>query len=312
MSIAVITDEVAGRHQVPLRHPERPARYPAVMNAVSRTLPDVPLTDAPQASTDMLSLVHTPSYIDSIFEATKAGEPVQLDPDTWAGEASLEAALKGAGAACLGVDMVLGGEADSAFSAMRPPGHHAEPDKAMGFCLFSNAAIAAEYARHKHGLERVAVLDFDVHHGNGTQAAFWDKKGLIYASSHQLPFYPGTGEASERGAHDNIFNHPMTEGDDGADLLAAWTDHLLPAILAESPELIIISAGFDAHKRDPLGGLAVDVESFGLLTLRIMELAQQTASGRIVSLLEGGYDLESLTDSSANHLHCLAYGKLAE
>ena len=207
--------------------------------------------------------------------------------------------------------MVLGGEADTAFSAMRPPGHHAEPDKAMGFCLFSNAAIAAEYARDRHGLERVAVLDFDVHHGNGTQAAFWDKKGLIYASSHQLPFYPGTGEAAERGVHDNIFNHPMAEGDDGADLLAAWTEHLLPAVLAESPELIIISAGFDAHKRDPLGGMAVDVESFGLLTLRIMELAQQAASGRILSLLEGGYDLESLTDSAANHLHCLAYGTLA-
>ncbi len=309
MSIAVITDEVAGRHQVPLRHPERPARYPAVMNAVSRVLPELALTPAPKASTQMLERVHTTQYIDSIFDATKSGSLVQLDPDTWAGDASLEAALRGAGAACLGVDMVLEGSVQCAFSAMRPPGHHAEPDKAMGFCLFSNAAIAAEHARAQYGLSRVAVLDFDVHHGNGTQAAFWDKQGLIYASTHQVPFYPGTGDASERGAHNNIFNHPLAEGDDGATFLAAWTDHLLPAVQAESPELIIISAGFDAHKRDPLGGLAVDVASFGTLTLEIMELAQQRSGGRIVSLLEGGYDLESLTDSSANHLHCLAFGK---
>lgn len=305
MSIAVITDEVAGRHQVPLRHPERPARYPAVMNAVSRVLPDLPLTDAPQASRDMLALVHTQSYIDSIFEATKAEEVVQLDPDTWAGEASLEAALAGAGAACLGVDMVLGGEADTAFSAMRPPGHHAEPDKAMGFCLFSNAAIAAEYARDRHGLERVAVLDFDVHHGNGTQAAFWDQPDLFYVSSHQMPHYPGTGAADETGAHDNIVNLPLAAGTGGAAVLAGWRDHLLPAVARARPDLIIISAGFDAHEDDPLGNIAMTTDDFKALTTDIAGLAADCCGGRIVSVLEGGYNLDALGASVRGHLTAL-------
>ena len=312
MSAVIITHEAAGMHQVPLSHPERPARYPAVMNAVDRVAASLPRFEAPKAGRDVLSLVHSSQYLDQIFGNITEGEGqplIQLDTDTWAGAFSLDASLRAAGGACLGVDMVLDGQASTAFSAMRPPGHHAEPDKAMGFCLFSSAAIAAEHARSAWGLERVAVLDFDVHHGNGTQAAFWDKKGLFYASTHQMPLYPGSGEASEQGASENIFNHPLSAGDDGEALLNAWQEHLLPRIAAAEPELIIISAGFDAHKRDPLGGLEVDVASFAELTLRITEMAQHTASASVVSLLEGGYDLEALTDCTAAHLNSLFYGQ---
>ena len=312
MSAVIITHEAAGMHQVPLSHPERPARYPAVMNAVDRVAASLPRFEAPKAGRDVLSLVHSSQYLDQIFGNITEGEGqplIQLDTDTWAGAFSLDASLRAVGGACLGVDMVLDGQASTAFSAMRPPGHHAEPDKAMGFCLFSSAAIAAEHARSAWGLERVAVLDFDVHHGNGTQAAFWDKKGLFYASTHQMPLYPGSGEASEQGASENIFNHPLSAGDDGEALLNAWQEHLLPRIAAAEPELIIISAGFDAHKRDPLGGLEVDVASFAELTLRITEMAQHTASASVVSLLEGGYDLEALTDCTAAHLNSLFYGQ---
>ena len=312
MSAVIITHEAAGMHQVPLSHPERPARYPAVMNAVDRVAASLPRFEAPKAGRDVLSLVHSSQYLDQIFGNITEGEGqplIQLDTDTWAGAFSLDASLRAVGGACLGVDMVLDGQASTAFSAMRPPGHHAEPDKAMGFCLFSSAAIAAEHARSAWGLERVAVLDFDVHHGNGTQAAFWDKKGLFYASTHQMPLYPGSGEASEQGASENIFNHPLSAGDGGEALLNAWQEHLLPRIAAAEPELIIISAGFDAHKRDPLGGLEVDVASFAELTLRIAEMAQHTASAAVVSLLEGGYDLEALTDCTAAHLNSLFYGQ---
>ena len=312
MSAVIITHEAAGMHQVPLSHPERPARYPAVMNAIDKVAASLPRFEAPKAGRDVLSLVHSSQYLDQIFGNITEGEGqplIQLDTDTWAGAFSLDASLRAVGGACLGVDMVLDGQASTAFSAMRPPGHHAEPDKAMGFCLFSSAAIAAEHARSAWGLERVAVLDFDVHHGNGTQAAFWDKKGLFYASTHQMPLYPGSGEASEQGASENIFNHPLSAGDDGEALLNAWQEHLLPRIAAAEPELIIISAGFDAHKRDPLGGLEVDVASFAELTLRITEMAQHTASAAVVSLLEGGYDLEALTDCTAAHLNSLFYGQ---
>jgi len=312
VSAVIITHEVAGLHQVPISHPERPARYPAVMNAVDKVAGAEKRFEAPQVDRNLLSLVHEGAYLDSIFDTIHAGEAqplTQLDQDTWAGAFSLDASLRAVGGACLAVDMVLDKQARAAFSAMRPPGHHAEPDKPMGFCLFSSAAIAAEHARKAWGLERVAVLDFDVHHGNGTQAAFWSKPDLYYASSHQMPLFPGSGEASETGEHNNIFNYPLSQGDTGEALLAAWTETLLPRIAAAQPELIIVSAGFDAHKRDPLGGLEVDVDSFAELTLRIADLADSTSCGGVVSLLEGGYDLEALTDCTAAHLESLFYGK---
>ena len=229
----------------------------------------------------------------------------QLDGDTYAGPDSLEAGLRGAGGACFLVDQVMR-QGGNGFSAMRPPGHHAEPDRAMGFCLFSSAAIAARHAQDAHGAGRVAVLDFDVHHGNGTQAAFWDHKDLFYASSHQMPLYPGTGAADEGGAHNNIFNLPFAAGTCGADILAGWRDHLLPAVAGARPDLIIISAGFDAHKDDPLGGLGMSTDDFAALTRDIAELAADCCGGRFISVLEGGYNLDALGASVLAHLSVLA------
>ena len=203
------------------------------------------------------------------------------------------------------VDQVMG-DGGVGFSAMRPPGHHAEPDRAMGFCLFSSAAIAARYAQTEYGAERVAVLDFDVHHGNGTQAAFWDQPDLLYASSHQMPLYPGTGAANERGAHDNIFNLPFAEGTGGAEILSGWREQLLPAIADGHPDLIVISAGFDAHEDDPLGGLKMTADDFHALTRAISDLAAGCCGRRIVSVLEGGYELNALGASVLAHLQVLA------
>ncbi len=199
---------------------------------------------------------------------------------------------------------MLTGESGRVFVASRPPGHHAEPEQAMGFCLFSNAAIAAKYAISTHGLDRVAVVDFDVHHGNGTQAAFWSDSHCVFASSHQMPLYPGTGARSETGVG-NIFNAPIAPGTDGASITRIWQDDLLPNVAAMSPELIIISAGFDAHFKDPLGGLNMEDQDFANITTMIRELADQYADGRIVSILEGGYDLEGLRDSAVAHLNAL-------
>ena len=309
MSGLIITHHAAGEHQVPIGHPERPARYAAVMNGISRLEELGRHIEAEPATRAQLEYIHTPEYLDEVCrlasDADSTETLTQLDADTWAGAGSLDAALRGAGAGCMAVDHVLSGQADFAFSAMRPPGHHAEPDKAMGFCLFSNAAIAAEHARRKWGLETVAVLDFDVHHGNGTQAAFWNRQGLFYASSHQMPLYPGSGHADETGEYQNIFNVPLNDGEDGTAFLAAWSDSLLPQIRDASPELIIISAGFDAHKLDPLAGLELSVSDFGEVTKYIAELADKLCGGRVVSMLEGGYHLEALTDCTESHLSAL-------
>ena len=303
----------AGAHQTPNGHPEQQARYSAVMTACQPHIDRYWQTDtAPEASYDQLCLVHTPAYIDGLLsELAPAGLSAdrlyQLDGDTYAGPDSLSAALRGAGGACFLVDRVMA-QGGNGFSAMRPPGHHAEPDRAMGFCLFSSAAIAARHAQAAHGAGRVAVLDFDVHHGNGTQAAFWDHKDLIYASSHQMPLYPGTGAAEERGAHDNIFNLPFMAGTDGAEILEGWREHLLPAVARAQPDLIIISAGFDAHEDDPLGGLKMTTADFATLTRDIAELAADCCGGRLISVLEGGYNLDALGASVLAHLSVLAEG----
>ncbi|MEC7208300.1 MAG: histone deacetylase family protein, partial [Pseudomonadota bacterium] len=265
---------------------------------------------APEASYDQLCLVHIPAYIDGLMSdlapaGLSADRLYQLDGDTYAGPDSLEAGLCGAGGACFLVDQVMR-QGGNGFSAMRPPGHHAEPDRAMGFCLFSSAAIAARHAQDAHGAGRVAVLDFDVHHGNGTQAAFCDHKDLFYASSHQMPLYPGTGAADEGGAHNNIFNLPFAAGTCGADILAGWRDHLLPAVAGARPDLIIISAGFDAHEDDPLGGLGMSTDDFAVLTRDIAELAADCCGGRLISVLEGGYNLDALGASVLAHLSVLA------
>jgi acetoin utilization deacetylase AcuC-like enzyme len=310
MQPAFIIHEVSGLHEVPPGHPERPERHRAIMSAMGDDFLHWTHHQAPKASRDQLELVHSASYVEQMFEATATiADLVPLDADTWAGPHSLETALRAVGGACLAVDLVMQNKASTAFSAMRPPGHHAEPEQAMGFCLFSSAAIAARHAQHVWGIDRVAVVDFDVHHGNGTQAAFWDDASLIYASSHQMPLYPGTGAANEQGAHNNIFNLPCAPGMSGAAIIAGWRDHLLPAIVDAAPDLVIISAGFDAHIDDPLGGLAMQSADFATLTSDIGACVQQIADAsggcRLISLLEGGYNLDALGQSVCLHLRAL-------
>ena len=307
---AFIIHEVSGFHEVPDGHPERPDRHRAIVSAMGDAFAHWTHHKAPKASRDQLELVHHSGYIDQIFDATSnISDLVPLDADTWAGAHSLETALRAAGGACLAVDLVMQDKAPTAFSAMRPPGHHAEPDRAMGFCLFSSAAIAARHAKTVWGIDRVAVVDFDVHHGNGTQAAFWDDASLIYASSHQMPLYPGTGAAHEQGAHNNIFNLPCAPGTSGTEIIKGWRDSLLSAIVDAAPDLVIISAGFDAHIDDPLGGLAMQTADFATLTSDIAACVQQiadtTGGCRLISLLEGGYNLDALGQSVCVHLRAL-------
>jgi acetoin utilization deacetylase AcuC-like enzyme len=223
------------------------------------------------------------------------------------GPHTLEAAMRAVGAATFGVDAVFEGKADNVFCAMRPPGHHAEHNRAMGFCFFNQAAIAAHHARKRHGAERVAVVDFDVHHGNGTQDIFWSDADLFYGSTHQMPLYPGSGAHSETGVG-NIFNAPLRAGDGGVEFRAAMERVILPALSTFSPDLIIISAGFDAHERDPLGSLQLTEEDFSWITLKLMEVADQFCGGRVVSVLEGGYDLQGLAGSVGVHVHALLHG----
>jgi acetoin utilization deacetylase AcuC-like enzyme len=250
--------------------------------------------------------VHPANYVDAILSIRPAeGELVQLDADTAMGAGSAEAALRAAGAAVAGVDAVMEGWARTAFAAVRPPGHHAEPARPMGFCLFSNAAVAAMHARVRWGIRRVAVVDFDVHHGNGTQAMFAADGDLFYASSHQHPCYPGTGEASERGTADNVVNAPLRPGSDGAAFRAAWEGTILPALDRFAPGMLIVSAGFDAHKADPLAQLRLETEDYAWVTRELLRIAAMHCEGRMVSVLEGGYDLGALAASAAAHVRTL-------
>lgn len=289
------------RHDVPTGHPERPERLKSLHQMLDANFASIPRKHAPKASYEQLSLVHNTAYIDTLLALAPDSGLRAIDGDTYLSPDSLEAAQRGAGAACGAVDDVLSGAVDSAFVAMRPPGHHAEPDRAMGFCFFSNAAIAARHAQSVYGIERVAVLDFDVHHGNGTQACFAKLPHCYYASTHEMPLFPGTGQASQE---PHILNQPLRAGMDGGDVMAAWTP-LLASLRAAAPELIIISAGFDAHKDDPLASIEMASTDFYELTGHIMTLAEQVSAGRVISLLEGGYDLEALAQSAKAHLQAL-------
>ena len=303
MTTILIGHEAGLGHDMGEGHPERPDRLRAVEAALSaEAFAALARMQAPEAAREALLRVHPEPYVDALLAARPGpGQLLRIDADTAIGPGTTAAALRGAGGAVLAVDEVLGGRADNAFVAMRPPGHHAERATAMGFCFFNNAAVAARHARAVHGLGRVAILDWDVHHGNGTQEIFWDDPDVMYCSTHQMPLFPGTGARGERGDHDTIVNAPLRAGDDGEVFRSALDDLILPRIAAFRPDLVIVSAGFDAHRRDPLGQVELDEADFAWATRRVMDLT----GGRLVSLLEGGYDLQGLSRSVAAHVTAL-------
>jgi len=296
-------------HDTGAGHPERPERLRAIGEHLKRVgVWDRLVHREPEpAAREMLTLVHPPSYVELIEKACREG-PAYLDPDTAASPDSWEAALRAVGAVTQAIDAVIGGELCAAFCAVRPPGHHALASRAMGFCLFNNVAIAARYAQARHHLSRVLIVDWDVHHGNGTQALFEADPSILYFSTHQYPFYPGTGARGETGVGKGrglTLNVPLPSGSGDAELLAAFQDVLVPAAEAFKPELVLISAGFDAHRDDPLAGLQVTEDGFAELTKMVREIAETHAQGRIVSALEGGYDLGALGRSVEAHLRVL-------
>ena len=305
MATLLIHHPVFAEHLVPFGHPERPERIQAVEAALSddRFAPLL-REQARMADVEMILLCHPLSHLEAMRHYSPSESMIRVDADTTMSPMTLEAALIAVGGACQAVDAVLDGDAKNAFCAMRPPGHHAEPDRAMGFCFFNQAAIAARHAQRGHGIERVAIVDWDVHHGNGTQAIFWNDPSVLYASTHQMPLYPGTGAASETGAG-NIFNAPLAPGADGVDFRRSFETVILPALDAFRPELILISAGFDAHSRDPLGELELVETDFVWATEQLMDVANRHSHGRIVSILEGGYDLKALAASTAAHVETL-------
>ena len=287
-------------------HPERPARLQSILAVLDH--PDFATLDrrtAPLAAREDIALVHPAEFVDMILAAAPKQGHVMIDSDTLLSPGSDRAALRAAGAVISAVEAVCTGEAKSAFCAVRPPGHHAEPDRAMGFCLFNSIAVGAAVAEARHGLSRIAIVDFDVHHGNGTEAITETRSGWLYASSHQWPLYPGTGAASHRGPHGNIVNATLPPGAGSARFRAAFEERILPALDAFRPELILISAGFDAHRRDPLAGLELESEDFAWVTDALCALASRHAEGRVVSTLEGGYDLDALAESAAAHVRAL-------
>ncbi len=303
MPLRVYTHEACLLHDTGPAHAERPERLRVVVDALREAYPHLDWRQAPIATRGQLLRVHSEHLLEAVLESNPA-ELMQLDPDTVLSPRSAEAALRAAGAAVAAVDAVMIGAARRAFCAVRPPGHHATSDAAMGFCLFNSIAVAARHAIDAHGLERVAVVDFDVHHGNGTQAIFEHDRRVLYASSHQAPLYPWTGDRSETGAG-NIFNATLPPGSDGALFRRIWGDRLLPAIDDFAPQLLLISAGFDGHRRDPLAELQLDAADFGWLSEALVALADRHCQGRVVSALEGGYDLDALAECSVAHLRAL-------
>jgi acetoin utilization deacetylase AcuC-like enzyme len=303
MTTALFTHPACLDHQPGAYHPERPERLEAVLRALEG-LRGLERREAPRASDDRLMLCHPADYVATVMGAIPPAGRHALDSDTTVSPGSGEAALRAAGAVVAAVDAVCRGEIRNAFCAVRPPGHHAEADRAMGFCLFNNAAVGAFHARATHGLARVAVVDFDVHHGNGTQHLFERDPALFYASTHQSPLYPGTGDANERGCG-NVVNVPLRGHSGGPEFRAAFERHILPALDRFAPELVIISAGFDAHADDPLASLMLHEDDFDWVTRALLEVAATRAKGRLVSALEGGYDLNALGRSAAAHVRAM-------
>ncbi|GLS86034.1 acetoin utilization protein [Cypionkella aquatica] len=303
MTTLLIHSPKSENHLTPPGHPEQVARYGAVQAGLKGL--DLIHRDAPRGRDEDILRAHPARYLAKLRAASPAEGWAQIDGDTYLSPGSLDAALHAVGGACAAVDAVVAGQASNAFLAARPPSHHAESETAMGFCLFGTVAIAALRALHHHNLPRVAVVDFDVHHGNGTQDLLWQEPRALFCSSHQMPLYPGSGSRSETGAHGQILNVPLSEASGGGPMRAAYDSLIFPRIAAWKPDLILISAGFDAHQDDPLAGLEWQAEDFAWLTQRICDLADAHCAGRVVSCLEGGYDLPALTASVRAHVSVL-------
>ncbi|MCF6304570.1 MAG: histone deacetylase family protein [Rhodobacteraceae bacterium] len=299
MTTALITHQDCLNHVNPPGHPEQVARLMVIERALKGF--DLLRIDAPLGKESHILRCHPQSYIDAL----KSANIGPLDPDTHMSAGTYNAALRGVGGIIQAVDMVMAGDTKNAFVACRPPGHHAETGTAMGFCLFGNVAIAAKHALEQHNLSRVAIMDFDVHHGNGTQDLVWNESRIFFASTQQMPLFPGSGAADETGAHGQIMNVPLPEGSDGSLFREKMTSQILPAIDAWQPEMMFISAGFDAHRNDPLAGLNWDTGDFVWATQQLCDLAEKHCHGRLVSTLEGGYDLDALAASVAAHVKVL-------
>ncbi|MCZ7860111.1 histone deacetylase family protein [Agrobacterium salinitolerans] len=292
-------------HITPSGHPERPDRLRSLNIALEHpNFERLDRKEAPQANEDAVLLAHPEEHLLAVMRQVpeEDGEINRIESDTYLSPKSLQAALTGIGAAMAAVDDVFTGSADNVFVAARPPGHHAETAKAMGFCLFNNVAIAARHAQKAHGAERIAIIDWDVHHGNGTQDIFWNDTSVLFCSTHQMPLYPWSGDKNETGVKNNIVNAPLSPNTGSEHFREAFKSRVLPAIADFSPDLILISAGFDAHHRDPLAQINLVGEDFDWATGRLLEMADKYASNRVVSLLEGGYDLEGLAESAAMHI----------
>ena len=306
MNVAIYSHPDCLAHDPGAGHPESPSRLAAVLEALDD--PRFALFDrieAPRATREQLLRVHRADYIDDILH-NRPDEPwIHVDADTVISPGSALAARRAAGAVCAAIDNAVTGWNRRAFCAVRPPGHHATPASAMGFCLFNNVAVGAAHAIAVHGLERVAIVDFDVHHGNGTQDIFWCDPRVLYVSSHQSPLYPGTGRREEAGVG-NMVNLPLPAGTGSQAFRAAWQFEALPAIEDFGPQLLLVSAGFDAHRLDPLASLELETDDYAWLTTRLVDIAARHARGRLVSSLEGGYSLDALRESTAAHVAALA------
>ncbi len=303
MTTALITHDACHGHVTPDGHPEQVARLPEVLRALEGK--DLLREEAPMAEDAHILRCHPQAHMDAIHAAAPETGVVQLDADTWMSPGSLDAAYRAAGGAVRAVEMVMAGDAGNAFVATRPPGHHAEKTSPMGFCLFGNVAIAAKHALEAHGLTRVAIVEFDVHHGNGTQDLLWDEGRALFVSTHQMPLYPGTGAQGERGAHGQITNIPLSAGTDGGLYRKILANRIIPLVEAFEPEMLFLSAGFDAHKDDPLASIELSTEDFGWITSELAALAGRVCEGRVVSCLEGGYNLPALGASAAAHVDAL-------
>ncbi|GLQ99821.1 histone deacetylase family protein [Dyella mobilis] len=303
--VRLYTHAICLQHDPGPGHVESPARLRAVLQALDQDrFAGVDRVEAPRATREQLLRVHTAAHVDHILAITPQTSTVRLDEDTLMSPASAEAGLRAAGAVVAAVDAVMTGAATRAFCAVRPPGHHATPDTAMGFCLFNNIAIGAAHALAVHGLKRVAIADFDVHHGNGTQDIFQRDPRVLFISSHQSPLYPGTGREDERGAG-NIVNAPLSPGDGSYEFRELWNGALLPRLHAFKPQLVLVSAGFDAHRSDPIADIRLHAEDYAWITERLVDLARAHAGGKLVSTLEGGYDLAALAASASAHVTAL-------